>query len=117
MAKKSTIEFVTVPDEASPFREDGSGNPLVRPANFARSMILVASLSPNAATHGNLYHTVLAEQVAPIGAPQNDLTEMQELERVPCREALNLALGGAIMRPVHVASLMLGLSAAGKINL
>ena len=88
--------------------ETGYGN--------ARSMTLVASLSPNAANHANLDHTVLAEQVSAISAPRHDPTEILELARVPYREALNLALGGAIMQATHVASLMLGLSAAGKIS-
>jgi len=82
----------------------------------ARSMTLVASLSPNAANHANLDHTVLAEHVSAIATPQHDPTEMLELVRVPYREALNLALRGAIMQSTHVASLMLGLSAAGKIS-
>jgi hypothetical protein len=60
---------------------------------------------------------VLAEQVSVIGTPQHDPTEILELARVPYREALNLALSGAIMQSTHVASLMLGLRAAGKIIL
>ena len=89
--------------------ETGYGN--------AKSMTLVASLSPNAATHSNFDHTVLAEQVSAIGKPVYDATEILELERVPYREALNLALGGAIMQATQVTSLMLGLLAAGKISL
>ncbi len=89
--------------------ETGYGN--------ARSMTLVASVSPNAANHSNLDHTVLAGQVSAVGKPVYDATEILELERVPYREALNLALGGAIMQATHIASLMLGLSAAGKISL
>ncbi len=83
----------------------------------ARSMTLVASISPNTATHSNLDHTVVAEQVLAIGKPVLDATEVLELQRVPYREALNLALQGAIMQATHVASLILGLGALGKIRL
>jgi hypothetical protein len=38
-------------------------------------------------------------------------------ERLPYRKALELAMSGAIMQAAHVASLILGLRAAGKIEL
>jgi len=89
--------------------ETGYGNP----ANLS----LVASLSPNAANHANFDHTALAEGVSPVCAPLQDATEVLELGRVPYQRALDLALSGAMMQATHVASLLLGLHAAGKINL
>jgi 8-oxo-dGDP phosphatase len=83
----------------------------------ASRMTLVASLSPNTATNSNLTHTVLAEGVSLIGAPLDDGVEVLDVERVPLREGLDLALNGSIMQAAHVAALILGLRAANKITL
>lgn len=89
--------------------ETGYGN--------AERMELIASLSPNTATHTNRSHTVLAENVVELQPAQYDDIEVLEVERVPYREALQLAFNGAIMQGLHVSSLILGLRAAGKIDL
>ena len=65
----------------------------------------------------NLTHTVLAEGVSLITTPAADGVEVLDVERVPYRKALELAISGAIMQAAHVASLILGLRAAGKIEL
>jgi 8-oxo-dGDP phosphatase len=83
----------------------------------AERMTLIASLSPNTASHSNLSHTVLAENVVEIQPPQYDDIEVLEVERVPYREALQLAFNGAMMQALHVSALVLGLRAAGKIDL
>ena len=83
----------------------------------ATRMTLVATLSPNAATNANLIHTVLVEGVSKVGQAENDGVEVLEVERVPYRQALDLGVGGAIMQSTNVASLVLGLNAAGKISL
>jgi 8-oxo-dGDP phosphatase len=83
----------------------------------ASRLTLVASLSPNTATNSNLTHTVLAEGVSLIGVPADDGVEVLDVERVPYRKALDLATSGAIMQAAHVAALILGLRAAGKIEL
>jgi 8-oxo-dGTP pyrophosphatase MutT (NUDIX family) len=88
--------------------ETGYGN--------AHQLSLVASLSSNAVSHTNFCHTVLAVNVSPAGAQNLDLTEAIEVVRVPYREALDLALSGA-MASSSVASLVLGLQAAKKISL
>jgi 8-oxo-dGTP pyrophosphatase MutT (NUDIX family) len=82
----------------------------------ALSVTLVASLSPNTATNSNLIHTVLVEGVSKVGQPLNDGVEVLEVERVPYRQALDLALNGAIMQSTHVGSIVLGLNAAKKIK-
>ncbi len=89
--------------------ETGFGN--------AERMTLVGSHSPNPASHANLMHTVLAENVAAVQAPLSDEIEVLEVERVPCRDALRLAMSGAIMHSMHVASLVIGLCAAKKIDM
>lgn len=83
----------------------------------ASRLTLVATLSPNVATNANLIHTVLVEGVSKVGEAQNDGVEVLEVERVPYRKALDLAMSGAIMQATNVASLMLGLNAAKKIKL
>jgi 8-oxo-dGDP phosphatase len=88
--------------------ETGYGN--------ARQLTLVSSLSANAASQTNFCHTVLAEDVSAVCAPHEDPYEVIEVARVPYREALDLALSGA-MPCATVASLLLGLRAAGKISL
>jgi hypothetical protein len=65
----------------------------------------------------NLTHTVLAEGVSLITTPADDGVEVLDVERVPYRKALELAMSCAIMQAAHVASLILGLRAAGKIEL
>jgi len=65
----------------------------------------------------NLTHTVLAEGVSLITTPADDGVEVLDGERVPYRKVLELAMSGAIMQAAHVASLILGLRAAGKIEL
>ena len=88
--------------------ETGYGN--------AGQMTLVASLTANAANNNNSCHTVLAQNVSPVCAPQEDATELIEVVRVPYREALDLTLNGALGQTT-VASLVLALRAARKISL
>ena len=83
----------------------------------ATRLTLVASLSPNTATNDNLIHTVLVEGVSRVAEPHNDGVEVLEVERVPYRQALDLALNGAIMQSSHIASIVLGYNAAQKISL
>ncbi len=80
------------------------------------SLTPVSKLAVNAASHTNFCHTVLAENVSAVSAPHHDPTEIIEVERMPYREALNLAMSGA-MPAITVASLVLGLRAAKKISL
>ncbi len=98
---------------------EGAARELLEETGYgdASRLTLVASLSPNTATHTNLSHAVLAEGVSLIGAPADDGVEVLDVERVPYRKALELATSGAIMQAAHVAALILGLRAAGKIEL
>ncbi len=89
--------------------ETGYGDP--------RSVTLIASLSPNTSTHSNRVHTVLVEGVSLIGVQEDDGVEVLDVERVPYRKALDLAISGAIMQTSHIASIVLALNAAKKIKL
>jgi 8-oxo-dGDP phosphatase len=83
----------------------------------AKRMTLVASLSPNPANHAGLAHFILAEGAVQVQPPQSEPTEVIEVLLTPCREAIELALGGAIVQSIHVGALIMSLRAAGKINL
>lgn len=89
--------------------ETGYGN--------ATRATLVSSLSPNTAINDNLSHTVLLEGVSLAGAQLDDSVEVLEVDRVHYRQALTFAIDGIIMQATHVASLVLGLNAAKKIEL
>ncbi len=80
-------------------------------------LTLISSLSPNTSTHSNLVHTVLAEGVSLIGVPEDDGVEVLDVDRVPYRHALDLAMSGAIMQTAHIASMVLALKAGKKIEL
>jgi hypothetical protein len=60
---------------------------------------------------------VLVEGVSKVGQPDNDGVEVLEVQRLPYRQALDLAINGAIMQSTNVASIVLGLNAAKKISL
>jgi 8-oxo-dGTP pyrophosphatase MutT (NUDIX family) len=77
---------------------------------------LLASLSPNPATHTNRLHVVLAQSVLCTRPPAPEPDENISVVRVPVDEALNMALGGEIMHAPHVASLMIGLKAANVLG-
>jgi len=83
----------------------------------AARMRLVGTLSPNPANHANRAYVVLAEGVAPLRPPAADATEVIAVELMPCREALRRVVDGSIVHAIHIASLILGLQAAGKIDL
>lgn len=78
---------------------------------------LVASLSPNPATHTNRLHLILATDVEPRSPVTLDPTEDVQLERVPCQEAVRLALAGEMSHASHTGLLLLGLRAAGRMRL
>jgi 8-oxo-dGDP phosphatase len=88
--------------------ETGYGN--------ATRATLVSSLSPNTALNNNLSHTVLLEGVSLVGHQLEDGVEVLDVDRVPYRQALSLAIDGTIMQATHVASLLLALNAAKKIE-
>ncbi|MCG7392451.1 NUDIX hydrolase [Microvirga sp. ACRRW] len=82
----------------------------------AASCRLVASLSPNPATHNNRVHVILAEGAALTQPPAPEADEDITVLRVPVKEAVRSALAGEMVQAQHVGLLMIGLKAAGLLE-
>jgi 8-oxo-dGDP phosphatase len=78
---------------------------------------LVASLSPNTATHSNRVHVVLALAAVKIAAQALDPSETIEVELVPFNAIVQRALSGEIHQSMHIAALLMALKAAGLIDI
>lgn len=78
----------------------------------AENLRLLASLSPNPATHTNRVHVVLAHPVRHMGPASPEPSESITLVRVPVAEAAAMALGGELAHAQHVGLLMIALKAA-----
>jgi 8-oxo-dGTP pyrophosphatase MutT (NUDIX family) len=78
---------------------------------------LVASLSPNTATHSNRVHVVLALGAEKVAAQALDPSETIEVELVPLDAIVERALSGEIHQSMHITALLLGLKAAGLIEI
>lgn len=82
----------------------------------AREFRHATSLSPNSATHTNRIHTVLARGAYADGAQNLDAGEEIAVELLPLAEMAALIGSGAFLQAAHVASLMLGLQALGRMR-
>ncbi|HEX2556074.1 MAG TPA: NUDIX hydrolase [Microvirga sp.] len=82
----------------------------------AENLRLVGAVSPNPATHTNLSYTVLALGARRLHEPQPEPAEDIVVERVPYRTAVEAAVAGRIDSAIHVAALLVGLSAAGRLG-
>jgi len=82
----------------------------------AREFRSIVSLSPNSATHTNRIHIVLAEGAYADGAQSLDAGEEIAVELLPLAEIPALIASGAFFQSSHVASLMLGLQALGRMR-
>jgi 8-oxo-dGTP pyrophosphatase MutT (NUDIX family) len=82
----------------------------------ARGFRHIMSLSPNSATHTNRIHIVLAEGAYADGAQSLDAGEEIAVELLPLAEIPALIASGAFLQAAHVASLMLGLQALGRMR-
>jgi 8-oxo-dGTP pyrophosphatase MutT (NUDIX family) len=82
----------------------------------ARGFRHVTSLSPNSATHTNRIHIVLAEGAYADGVQSLDAGEEIAVELLPLAEIPALIGSGAFLQSSHVASLMLGLQALGRMR-
>lgn len=80
------------------------------------SFRLLASLSTDPAKLNNRLHLVLAESVVAAGPPTPDPAEEITTELVGCRAAYDLALGGKVLNAQHVALLVIGFHAAGRVT-
>ena len=82
----------------------------------AREFRHITSLSPNSATHTNRIHIVLAEGAYADGAQSLDAGEEIAVELLPLAELPALIGSGAFLQSAHVASLMVALQAAGRVQ-
>jgi 8-oxo-dGTP pyrophosphatase MutT (NUDIX family) len=82
----------------------------------ANSFQLLASLSPNPATHTNRVHVVLARSAQLTRQAQSEPEEAITVVRVPSDEVLRMALEGEMVHAQHVGLLVIGLKAAGLLG-
>jgi 8-oxo-dGTP pyrophosphatase MutT (NUDIX family) len=78
---------------------------------------LVASLSPNTATHSNRVHIVLALDAERLAAQALDPSETIEVELVPLDMIVERAMSGEIHQAMHITALLMGLKAAGAVEI
>lgn len=77
------------------------------------TLSLVGETRPNAGTHTNRTHIVLARNVTKVAEPQDEPSERIESVWVSCAEAVRMALAGEITVGMQTGSLLRGLAAAG----
>ena len=73
----------------------------------------VGEARPNAGTHTNRVHTLLARDAVQVAEPKDDPAERIERFWVPAAEAVRMALAGELVVAMHVASLLRALVHAG----
>jgi len=86
---------------------------LLEEAGCAGTLTLVGGTRPNAGTHTNRTHIILARDVVKVAEPQDEPSERIESVWVPLAEAIRMALAGEITVGMQAASLLRGLAAAG----
>ena len=99
------------PGETDPV--EAARRELLEEAGCAGALTLVGESRPNAGTHTNRTHIVLARDVVKVAEPQDDPSERIESLWVPLAEAIRMALAGEITVGMQAASLLRGLAAAG----
>lgn len=90
---------------------------LLEETGCAGVMTYVGEARPNAGTHTNRIHTLLARNVIQTAEPKDDPTERIEHFWVPAAEALRMALAGELVVAMQVSSLLRGLTQAGVANI
>jgi 8-oxo-dGTP pyrophosphatase MutT (NUDIX family) len=106
-----------VRDQADPGPVETAARELAEETGYtASSFRLLASLSPNPATHNNRVHVVLAKpaQLTQKAAPEPE--ENITVVRMPVGDALQMALRGEMVHAQHVGLLMIGLNAANLLR-
>ncbi len=86
---------------------------LLEETGCAGEVSYVGDSWPNAGTHTNRVHTLLARDVVQVAEPKDDPTERIERFWVPAAEAVRMALAGELTVAMHVASLLRALARAG----
>lgn len=86
---------------------------LLEETGCAGTFSLVGEARPNAGTHTNRSHIVLARDVVRVAEPKDDPGERIETLWVPAAEAIRMALAGELTVGMQVSALLRGLVAAG----
>lgn len=86
---------------------------LLEEAGCAGTLSLIGETRPNAGTHTNRTHIILARDVVKVAEPKDDPQERIETFWVPAAEALRMALDGEMTVGMQAASLLRGLVKAG----
>ena len=90
---------------------------LLEEAGCAGTLSLIGETRPNAGTHTNRVHIVLARNVVRVAEPKDDPGERIESFWVRPAEALRMALAGELTVGMQAASLLRGLVEAGVARL
>jgi 8-oxo-dGTP pyrophosphatase MutT (NUDIX family) len=102
--------------DASPV--DTAARELREETGFVSSRLLhVCSLHPNTATHRNMCHTVLALDAVLNAETTHEAGEDIVVETLPLAGVLSGLNSGLLAQSMHVASLLMALSAAGRLDL
>jgi 8-oxo-dGDP phosphatase len=99
------------PGETDPV--EAARRELLEEAGCAGTLTLVGETRPNAGTHTNRTHIILARDVVKVAEPQDEPSERIESVWVSPAEAIRMALAGGITVGMQAASLLRGLAAAG----
>lgn len=86
---------------------------LLEETGCAGTFSLVGETRPNAGTHTNRSHIVLARDVVRVSAPKDDPAERIETVWVQAAEAIRMALAGELTVGMQAAALLRGLVQAG----
>jgi 8-oxo-dGTP pyrophosphatase MutT (NUDIX family) len=86
---------------------------LLEETGCAGTLSLVGESRPNAGTHTNRTHIVLARDVARVAEPKDDPSERIETLWVSAAEAIRMALAGELTVGMQTSALLRGLAAAG----
>ena len=104
-------------DAADPDIPTAAARELMEETGYAAPVMrLLQTLTPNSATHTNRLYALLAEGVVPAGGQRLDEGEEIEIVRLPVAEAVRTALSGGMVHAMHIAALLMGLQAAGRLK-
>ena len=99
------------PGETDPVA--AAGRELLEETGCAGTLSLVGESRPNAGTHTNRTHIVLARDVVRVAEPKDDPGERIETLWVSAAEAIRMALAGELTVGMQTSALLRGLAAAG----
>lgn len=100
-------------DEGEADPVEAARRELLEEAGCAGTLSLIGETRPNAGTHTNRVHIILARDVVRVAEPKDDPHERIEPFWVSAAEALRMALAGELTVGMQTASLLRGLAVAG----